>query len=535
MRSTRHLCVLVAGVVGVFSLALAAPPAPTGAAAAGPGLGLGADGLDERRTSERLQAGVTLTTIVRGHPDPNASWTIEIAVPDSGSPDPDAPAKAIVDQRSAEQTARQIREAGYASRVEPVRTARVADYGGRLGYRVRIERYAAKEEADAALARIREQTGLKGSSVFTGWDPRGDSTGPWRIRVLRVDPRSFEGSLVGSYGPDLERREKTSELAALRAASAAVNAGFFVLDPAAGAPGDPAGAGVYGGALLSESVDGRPVLTFGADGRRAGAGRLHWTGTVRRGTESLRLDGVNRVPGLVRNCGGTGDSPTDLPLHDVTCTDEDEIVAFSAEYAARTPEGPGVEVALDARGVVVDVRSSRGGVVPPGGRTLQATGSQQTRLRDLAPLGSRVRVSTSLIGPDGRALPTSPSTYVLNGGPQLVEAGRTHATPRADGMVHPGDPSFYYGWAHKRNPRTLAGVDASGRVLLVTVDGRSTASMGLSVAESAELADDLGMREAVNLDGGGSTTMVARGQVVNEPSDPTGERPVGDAVLVLPR
>ncbi|HEU5469218.1 MAG TPA: phosphodiester glycosidase family protein [Actinophytocola sp.] len=42
------------------------------------------------------------------------------------------------------------------------------------------------------------------------------------------------------------------------------------------------------------------------------------------------------------------------------------------------------------------------------------------------------------------------------------------------------------------------------------------------------------MREAVNLDGGGSTTMVARGQVVNRPSDATGERPVGDAILVLP-
>lgn len=71
------------------------------------------------------------------------------------------------------------------------------------------------------------------------------------VRVLRVDPRSFEGSLVGSYGPDLERREKTSELAALRAATAAVNAGFFVLDPAAGAPGDPAGAGVYAGACCA--------------------------------------------------------------------------------------------------------------------------------------------------------------------------------------------------------------------------------------------------------------------------------------------
>jgi hypothetical protein len=368
MRSTRHLTALVVGIVGALSLVMAALPAPTGAAAAGPGLGLGADGLDETRTTERLQPGVTLTTIVRGHSDPAASWTIEIAVPEDGSPDPDAPAKAIVDRRSAEQTAERIREAGYAARVEPVRTARVADYGGRLGYRVRIGRYAAKEEADAVLARIRAQTGLSGSSVFTGWDPQADSTGPWRIRVLRVDPRSFEGSLVGSYGPDLERREKTSELAALRAATAAVNAGFFVLDPAAGAPGDPAGAGVYGGALLSESVDGRPVLTFGADGRRAGVRRVQWTGSARRGTESLRLDGVNRVPGLVRNCGGTGDTPTDRPLHDVTCTDGDEVVAFSGEYAARTPEGPGVEVALDARGVVVDVRSSRGGVDPPGYR-----------------------------------------------------------------------------------------------------------------------------------------------------------------------
>ena len=44
----------------------------------------------------------------------------------------------------------------------------------------------------------------------------------------------------------------------------------------------------------------------------------------------------------------------------------------------------------------------------------------------------------------------------------------------------------------------------------------------------------LGMREAVNLDGGGSTTMAVDGRVVNRPSDAAGERPVGDAILVLP-
>jgi exopolysaccharide biosynthesis protein len=40
---------------------------------------------------------------------------------------------------------------------------------------------------------------------------------------------------------------------------------------------------------------------------------------------------------------------------------------------------------------------------------------------------------------------------------------------------------------------------------------------------------------ALNLDGGGSTTMVVRGEVVNRPSDPTGPRPVSDALLVVPR
>jgi exopolysaccharide biosynthesis protein len=43
------------------------------------------------------------------------------------------------------------------------------------------------------------------------------------------------------------------------------------------------------------------------------------------------------------------------------------------------------------------------------------------------------------------------------------------------------------------------------------------------------------MVDAVNLDGGGSTTMVVNGRGVNSPSDAAGQRPVGDALLVLPR
>jgi hypothetical protein len=52
-----------------------------------------------------------------------------------------------------------------------------------------------------------------------------------------------------------------------------------------------------------------------------------------------------------------------------------------------------------------------------------------------------------------------------------------------------------------------------------------------------DFTDDLerGCVEAINLDGGGSTTMVISNRVVNNPSDATGERPVSDALLVFPR
>ena len=59
-----------------------------------------------------------------------------------------------------------------------------------------------------------------------------------------------------------------------------MNAGYFVLDPAAGAPGDPAGVGVYDGRLLSETVDRRPALILRDDARRTAVERLRWTGTV---------------------------------------------------------------------------------------------------------------------------------------------------------------------------------------------------------------------------------------------------------------
>jgi hypothetical protein len=74
-----------------------------------------------------------------------------------------------------------------------------------------------------------------------------------------------------------------------------------------------------------------------------------------------------------------------------------------------------------------------------------------------------------------------------------------------------------------------------GHILMVVVDGRSNASVGMTLDGFAHYMISLGAVSAINLDGGGGSAMWINGQgVVNNPSDWSGERPVTNAVLLLP-
>jgi len=89
-------------------------------------------------------------------------------------------------------------------------------------------------------------------------------------------------------------------------------------------------------------------------------------------------------------------------------------------------------------------------------------------------------------------------------------------------------------WAAERHPRTAVGLDSTRRTLwLVVVDGRREgAAEGMSLPELAGLLRALGADHAMNLDGGGSSVMVIRGATVSRPADPTGERPVANALIL---
>lgn len=368
--------------------------------------------------------------------------------------------------------------------------------------------------------------------------------GPWAVHVVEIDGTRFPGYMQWVLGKDtIIGKESPVEVAARTGAVATVNAGFFVVGAGNdgvntdGTAGDPAGIGVLQGRLVSEAIRGRTALAW-RDGRAQSSFFPEITSTlsaeVNGGDTLLPVDGVNRTPGRIRNCGGTGDTPTDAPRHDQTCSDADELVWFQPLWGADTPSGDGWELVIDASDTVIAQRT-RGGPIPEDGAVLSATGDRVDSLTAIA-VGSSVRLRTELI--DGRGstpqrVPVEANLTMTNGGPILVRNGAKTNRDAEEGFVEPlgGDPgenpidvltqtATLNAFRNTGQPRTLAGITTEGRLLLIVVDGRQPEwSVGLSFADARDLLLHLGVVDGMNLDGGGSSSLSAHGVTVNRPSD----------------
>lgn len=350
--------------------------------------------------------------------------------------------------------------------------------------------------------------------------------GPWRVQAIVADltqPGLALEAVRGGTG--LLGRERTSVLArqweaAARAAGrevevlAAVNADFFDLRT-----GEQLASQVSGGrvlkALASAATSGdsaAPLAQLVVDAR----GVPHvvhgeYAGAIVLRDRTVALDAVNAVVG-----GGRG-----LALFDTSWARPlplDSLGAPAATLALREAGTRGDTLLLVQRG-----RTARLTAAPEvGAPVLVAAGPSRARLTRLRESGDTLRLVH-------RFTPVGDGVRLLVGGrPVIVRRGRSLADTAG---VFPGAPAAF---AATRHPRTAVGLAANGtRVLLVTVDGRQERSVGMSLAELAELMLQLGATEALNLDGGGSTTAVVKGRVVNSPSDANGERPVANAVLLV--
>ena len=119
-------------------------------------------------------------------------------------------------------------------------------------------------------------------------------------------------------------------------------------------------------------------------------------------------------------------------------------------------------------------------------------------------------------------LPAEPRGDLLQAGPLLVSGGERviKADEDPEGFSA-GSRQFDSDITAGRYPRAALGVD-SRRVWAVVCDGRADADAGMTLAELAALMCALGARDAINLDGGGSASLVSRGRLVNRPREEHG-------------
>ncbi len=332
------------------------------------------------------------------------------------------------------------------------------------------------------------------------------------INCVTVDPKAEGVSIKAALGKDVvyvpdpyEGREAVNAMTGRRGALIGINADFFPFT------GDPLGVCVIDGELVSEPSFRHGVFALLKDGTGV-LDNPTWQGSLTLANRvSRQIDGINRPRETNQVIVFTSrfDSSTRSKYKgtEVVCT---------------TPDLP-VQSGKTLNLTVVEVRAdSVNTPIPRDGLVLSAGGPAASFLKENLKPGDKLTIKLEVKSAGN--VDWSQVQQAVGGRPIILKNGVEHI----DLAYEKVGKSF----STTRHPRTAAGLTADGKVLLVTVDGRQKISRGMSLPDLAALMKRLGAVDAVNLDGGGSTTLSYRGSVINSPSG--GDlRPVADALLVF--
>ncbi len=388
---------------------------------------------------------------------------------------------AFQDEERARRLAETMRSRGHPAFVEAT-----DDF-----FKVRVGNYATRDEAVALQQRL-EAEGLPTWIILTVPDYEVLPGPFWSGIVLiepaggaRLRPALAAGATIG--------RLRTSEAARRAGAIAATNGGFFMPS------GDPLGCLAADGEVISEPLAGRSCVGITDDGQVLfDLLRLDAAASTNGG--AVTIDGVNRD----RAAG--------------------EIILYRPAHGATTRTSAlGAEVVV-AGETVQQVWDGRGNSpIPAGGYVLSGHTRGRSALLAAFRPGDRVALRVRMVPVSGDPR-WEGVRHVAGGGPRLLAGGQ-----------FVGSEGFRPSLVNRRHPRTAIGRLEDGRIVLAVIGGRQPYhSLGMTLVELAGMLRRLGATDALNLDGGGSTTLVVRGVVINLPSDEGGERPVGDVLLVLP-
>lgn len=339
---------------------------------------------------------------------------------------------------------------------------------------------------------------------------------PVRMNLLRLDLTKVRLDVVHATDAAIGT-EKTSSIATRHGALAAINAGFFRLDNSLFA-GDAAGVLMIDNYLISESVNNRIALFINnseADQTIVSFAHININHIIRIKGREFTYSGINRE------------------------RKDNELIEFTPYFHRTTlTNDNGLEVVV-RKGKITAINDGKGNsVIPQDGFVISASGKMREEILPHLKIGRKIKEFTVTPFDPGKAgFPNNESNRttkafarsedITNGVPQLIKDGRIEITWEQEKSSK--------AFVETRHPRTAVAKLKDGKFLMITVDGRSESSGGIGLEDLAKLLLELGATDAINLDGGGSTTMFLDGKVVNKPSDKEGERRVGDAILVFPR
>ena len=327
-----------------------------------------------------------------------------------------------------------------------------------------------------------------GMGVRYGHERRGAAAGPLVINFLEVDFTHPLVELKAVLAQDtIVGRETVSSMASRRQALAAANSVYFAGD------GRPLGILAVDGQLVSEPFAARTALGIGPNHMEISAVRLE--------SEILRLDGQRAaVSGINRPRG------------------VDELIVYTPVFGESTNTNVyGLDVAVED-GLVTAVRAGPL-PIPADGFVVSGHGSARQFLEPIS-VGQALHWDIQMDPPWFE----QGISHIIGGGPRLVRDGEVYITGEAE--------RFQRDILLGRAPRTALGITDEQKLLIVTVNGRNPGiSVGMTLEELAAFMLELGAVDAMNLDGGSSTTMVIRDRVLNIPSDGV-ERPVSSSLII---
>ncbi|MEJ7863064.1 MAG: phosphodiester glycosidase family protein [Pyrinomonadaceae bacterium] len=355
------------------------------------------------------------------------------------------------------------------------------------------------------------QDGIEHANFTKQIKSQDGKTEPSVVNLLRLDLTKVRLDVVHAMDAAIGL-ETTSSIAARHGAIAAINAGFFRLDKSIFA-GDAAGILQIDGKLLSESYAERIALIISNERNKT---EIHFSKqnrvqALRVGNYDWDASGINRE------------------------RKTDELILYTPEFHRTTlTDKNGLEVIVENKKIVWIADGKGSHLIPGNGFVLSASGKAREKLLGQIKIGETVSVGTRLYpvksgSKDEKKLPAQcVECDIVGGVPQLVRDGKIEITWEQE----KAGKSF----VEMRHPRTAVAKLKDGKFLMVTVDGRQPGtSVGMNLHELAEMLLEFGAVDAMNLDGGGSTTMLVGGKVINQPSDKEGERKVSDVILVFPR